>query len=192
MHERPARAGAHLALVEGEHHEPLDRLVEEVVIRVHHVGHEDVRALAAELEGDGDDVLRGVLHDQAPGGGLAGEGDLGHPVRRRQRLAGLDAEPVHDVEHTGGQQVLDQLGDDQDRHRGLLGRLEHDAVARGEGRRDLPGGHQDREVPRDDLGDHAERLVVVVGDRVVVDGGDAALLCPEHAGEVPEVVDGEG
>jgi hypothetical protein len=37
-------------------------------------------------------------------------------------------------------------------------------------------GHEDREVPGDDLADDAERLVEVVGDGVVVDLGDAALL----------------
>ena len=35
--------------------------------------------------------------------------------------------------------------------------------------RELPGRHQDREVPRDDLADHAERLVEMIGDGVVVD-----------------------
>src|SRR3712207_8255048 len=46
---------------------------------------EDVRALAAQLQGDRDQVLRGVLHDQPPGGGLAGERHLGHPVRAGDR-----------------------------------------------------------------------------------------------------------
>ena len=35
--------------------------------------------------------------------------------------------------------------------------------------RQLPCGHQDREVPRDDLGDDAQRLVEVVRDGVVVE-----------------------
>ncbi|KIU01531.1 carR, partial [Staphylococcus aureus] len=34
VHERPARAGADLALVEGEHREAFERLVEEVVVLV--------------------------------------------------------------------------------------------------------------------------------------------------------------
>jgi hypothetical protein len=38
--------------------------------------------------------------------------------------------------------------------------------------------HQDRAVPRDDLPDHAERLVEVVRDGVGVDLRDAALLGP--------------
>ena len=92
-----------------------------------------------------------------------------------ERLAGLDAEAVDDVEHARRQQVADQLHQQHDRGRGLLGRLEHDGVAGGERRGELPGGHQDREVPRDDLADDAERLVEVVGDGVVVDLGRASL-----------------
>ena len=60
---------------------------------------------------------------------------------------------------------------------------------RGQGRRQLPRRHQEREVPRDDLSDDAERLVEVVGDRVVVEFGDRALLPAQNACEVPEVVD---
>jgi hypothetical protein len=41
------------------------------------------------------------------------------------------------------------------------------------------------------LGVVAERLVEVVGDHVVVDLGERALLRPDAAGEVAEMVDGE-
>ena len=51
----------------------------------------------------------GVLHDQPAGRGLAGEGDLGDAAARGERLAGLEAEAVDDVEHARGQQVADQL-----------------------------------------------------------------------------------
>ena len=55
---------------------------------------DDDRVFAAQLQGDGDEVLRGVLHDQAAGRRLAGEGDLGDAVRGGQRLAALQAEAV--------------------------------------------------------------------------------------------------
>ena len=74
-------------------------------------------------------------------------------------------------------------------HRRLLGRLQHDAVAGGERRRELPGRHQQREVPGDDLADHAQRLVEMIGDRVVVDLATAAFLGADAAGEVAEMVD---
>src|SRR5699024_11704331 len=56
-------------------------------------------------------------------------------------------------------------------------------------RSQLPGGHEDGEVPRDDLPDHPERLVEVVGDGVLVQLGDTTLLGADRAGEVAEVVD---
>ena len=125
---------------------------------------------------------RRVLHDQPAGGGLAGERDLGDAVARRQRLARLHAEAVDDVEHTRGQQVADQRQQVQDRRRGLLGGFEDDRVARGQRRSELPDGHQDREVPRDDLADDAERLVEVIGDGVVV---DLATASPPARGSRP-------
>ena len=99
-------------------------------------------------------------------------------VRGRQRLAGLEAEAVDDVEHARRQQVADQLDQNQDRGRRLLGRLQHHAVAGGQRRRELPDRHQDREVPRDDLADDAERLVEVIGDGVVVDLARSRLPAP--------------
>jgi hypothetical protein len=55
------------------------------------------------------------------------------------------------------------------RERRQLGRLEHDRVAAGERRAELPGGDVEREVPRHDQPDDAERLaeghVDAAGDR---------------------------
>ena len=99
--------------------------------------------------------------------------------------------PLTTLSTPGGQQVGDQLHQQHDRGRRLLGRLEHDGVAGGQRRGELPGGHQQREVPRDDLADDAERLVEVVGDGVVVELARCALLGADRAGEVAEVVDGQ-
>ncbi len=96
-----------------------------------------------------------------------------------QRLARLDAEAVDDVDDAGRQQVGRSARPAAGSSRGLLGRLEHDAVAGGQRGRELPRGHEQREVPRDDLADHAERLVEVVGDGVVVELGEA---CPPGRG----------
>ena len=51
--------------------------------------------------------------------------------------------------------------------------------------------HQDREVPRDDLTDHAERLVKVIGDGVVIDLRQRAFLRADAGGEIAEMIDGE-
>ena len=192
LDQRPARAGADLALVQREHREALERLVIEVVVLQRDVVEEDVRALAAEFQGDRNDVLAGVLHDQLAGRGLAGEGDLGDAIARGKRLAGFEAEPVHHVEDTLGQQVADEIHQPHDRGRGLFGRLEHDGVAGGQSRCDLPHGHQDREVPRDDLAHDTQGLVEVIGDGVVIELRQRAFLGAQNAGEVAEVVDGQG
>ena len=106
LDQRARGARADLALVEGVEHEALDRLVEEVVVAVHHVGEEDVRRLAAELRRRGDEVLRGVAHDQAAGDRLAGEGDLRDALVRGERAPGLRAGAVDDVQDARRDDVL--------------------------------------------------------------------------------------
>ena len=167
---------------------PFQRLVLIVVMGGHHIGEEDVRALAAELQGDGNQVLRRVLHDQPAGGGLPGERNLADPVARRQWLTRFDTKSVDDVDHTRGQQVTDQRHQVQDRDRGLLGWLEDDGVTSRQCRGEFPDGHQDREVPRDDQADDAERLMEVVGHGVLIDLRQRPFLGTDRAGEVPEVI----
>ena len=191
LNQGTRRAGAHLTLVQGEHGEALEGLLPEGVVLIHDVVEEDVRGLAAKLQGDRNELVRhGLVDDLADLGGT-GEGDLGDAVGRGESSTGLLAEAVDDVEHTLGQDVGDEFGDDQDRGRGLLGGLQDDRVAGREGRADLPRRHEDREVPGDDLADHAEGLVEVVGDRVLVDLRQGALLGTECAGVVAEVIDGQ-
>ena len=60
--------------------------------------------------------------------------------------------------------LLQQLGEEQRAEWRLLGWLEDHAVAAGEGRRELPRGHEQREVPRDDLPHHADRLAQRVAE----------------------------
>ena len=71
----------------------------------------------------------------------------------------ISPEPGDDVDHALGEAGLhDQLAQAERRQRRLLGRLEHDRVARGQGGTQFPGRHQQREVPRDDLSHHAQRF----------------------------------
>src|SRR3546814_15148430 len=49
-------------------------------------------------------------------------------------------------------------------------------------RGDLPGGHQQWEVPRNDLADDAERLAEMISDGVGVDRRDRAFLCADEIG----------
>ncbi|MCY1175544.1 hypothetical protein D9M73_157870 [compost metagenome] len=120
--------------------------------------------------------------------GRAGEGDLGDALAGGQGFAGFFAEALHDVQHARWQQVADQFDQHGDAQRGLLGGFEHHAVAGSQGRSEFPGGHQDREVPRDDLADHTQWFVQVVGHCVAVDFGRTAFLGAYAASEVAEVV----
>lgn len=123
--------------------------------------------------------------------GRAGESDFGDALAAGQRFACLATITLHDVQHAGRQQIADQFDQHADPQRGLFGWLEHDAVTGSQRRSELPGGHQEREVPRDDLPDHAQRLMNVIGNSITVDFGSAAFLSTQHASEVAEVIGGE-
>jgi hypothetical protein len=151
-HEQAAAGAAHVALVEEDAvHDALDRLVERGVVE------HDVGRLAPELEGE----LLARAGDRA--GDLAA--DLGRPRERHLVDARvLDEGPAgvagagDDVDDAGRQVGLPaDLGERQRGERRGLGRLEDDRVAAGQGRRDLPREHEQREVPGDHLAGHAHR-----------------------------------
>jgi hypothetical protein len=152
LDQQPGAGAADVALVEEDAvDDALDRLVHGRVVE------DDVGRLAAQFQGHplarAGDRPRDLLADL----GGTGERDLVHARVLDQRPTGL-AGPGDDVDHTGRQVgLLADLRERQRGQRGGLRRLEHDRVAAGQRRCDLPGQHQQREVPRDDLGGHAER-----------------------------------
>ena len=100
------------------------------------------------------------LGDRPADGRRAGEGDLVDVGVGDQRLPGR-AGAGDDVDDAGRQVgLLADLGEEQRGQRRGLGRLEHDGVAAGQRGGDLPGQHQQREVPGDDLAGDAQRLRV--------------------------------
>ncbi len=189
MDQGARRAGTDLALVEGEQSKAFERLVEEGIVLVEHVRHEDVGRLAAKLHRLGDQMVRRGVHDLLAGDGLAGERDLGDARIGGDRLADGPSRAGDDIEHAGRQDVGGELGEHQQGERRLGCGLDDGAVARRQRRGDLPRRHQQREVPRDDLADDAERLAEMIGDGVGIDRRDAAFLRPDAAGEVAEMVD---
>ena len=66
--------------------------------------------------------------------------------------------------------------------------LEHNCVTGGQRWGELPDGHEDREVPRDDLAYNAQGFVEVVGDGVFVELGQVAFLRADRRGEVTQVI----
>ena len=81
-----------------------------------------------------------------------------------------------------------ELGDPQHRERRLRIGLEHDRAAGGERRRELPGRHQQRVVPRHDLRGDADRLLLRVEEQRAADRVRAAGDRRDRRGEVAEVL----
>ncbi len=191
FNQRTGWAGAHFALVKERQHQAFGGFFDKRRFGFHDVGKEDVRRLAAQLDGGRNNVLGRRVHDVRAHRRGAGEGDLGDALAGGQGFARFFTEAVHHVQHARRQQVADQLHQHVDAQRGLLGRFKHHAVTGGQGRCEFPRGHQQREVPRDDLADHTQRLVEVVGRGKFVDLGAGAFLGADATGEIAEVVSGQ-
>ena len=92
------------------------------------------------------------------------------------------------VRHAGGGH---HLGEQRRRGRGLLAGLDHHGVAAGQRRSDLPGQQQQRQVPRHDDRDHADRLADRVVQRPAAGRGDRGERLGRRGrhdlGERPEV-----
>lgn len=195
--DQNARAGAAaLAVVEVDTKvDPRDGVVN-VGIREDNVGR-----LATQLQGNLLQVALGRgLQDAPANQGRAGEGDLIDVHVVRDGSTGDLAETREDVDHTRREAgLLDQLGGIQTRQRRLLGRLQHDGVTGRNGRTNLPGPHEQREVPRNDLTANADGFMTRVGQVVGigVDGlannlvGPASVVA-QAAGRVEHVALGLG
>jgi hypothetical protein len=130
----------------------LDRLVEGRVVE------DDVRGLPAELERQLHPAPGELPLNELPDLGRAGEREFVDALVPHQVRAGR-AVARDDVDHPRWQ--LGLAADVREEHRGerrRLGRLQDDGVPAGERRRDLPGEHEERKVPRDDLRSDAEGL----------------------------------
>ena len=93
------------------------------------------------------------------------------------RCAPVEPSPVTMLTTPAGSSAWRQMSVKMQRgQRRRLGRLEHDRVAAGERRRDLPREHQQREVPRDDLAGDAERARAAVRERVLELVGPARVV----------------
>ncbi|MNS75534.1 hypothetical protein D3C72_1090560 [compost metagenome] len=122
-----------------------------------YVGRDYGWRLAAQLQGDGGQVVRGSQHYLAPHAGGAGE----QQVIERQAgkgLAYLDL-AEHHADQIGGEHLLQQLLERLASGRRGFAELEHDPVAGGQGAGQRADGKEQRVVPRHDDADHAQGLV---------------------------------
>ncbi len=146
LHEQAGTGAADLALIEPDGiDQAFDGAVDVGILE------DDVGALAAQFERKALAGASGGFADDLADFGGAGEGDLVDIGVVDDGGAGL-ALAGDDIDHALGQaDALANFGEQQGRQRGEFGRLEHDRIAGGKGRGDLPGQHQQREVPGDDL-----------------------------------------
>ncbi len=142
-------------------------------------------------------VPGGALGDPPADLGRAGEGDLGDVGVLDEPLPALAAGAGDDVEDALGEADLDRDPLELERaQRRQLGRLQHDRVAGGERRPELPGGDRQREVPGHDQADDAERLaeghVDAAGDRdrVAEQPLRAGRVVAEGVGDHPDLAAG--
>src|SRR3712207_3083486 len=161
LHEQSRARAADAALVEEDAlHDALDRLVDRGALE------DDVGRLAAVPEREADVAARQGRLDVLADRGGAGEGDLVDALGAHERGAGA-AVAGQDRDDAGRQLgLLADLGEQQRGQRRGLGRLEDGRVAARQRGRELPRGHQQREVPRHDLRDDAVRAVVAARDAV--------------------------
>ena len=132
--------------------DPVEREVEVGVV------HDDDRVLATELEVDVLQPLGGGLEHLDTGVARAGERDDRDVGMLHEALADGSPTAVDDVDHAVGDAGLDEELDEPLPERGCVrGRLEDDGVSGDERGRDLPGRDRDREVPRRNDADHADR-----------------------------------
>src|SRR5216683_4740879 len=158
LHENPRARAAYLTRIEEHAHHRGGHGLIEVGVREN-----DIRRLAAEFQRNLLEVSGGGLEDDLADLRRTGEGDLVDFGMLGDRTAGARSEAGDDVEDTLGQPGFhDQLTEAKGRQRSLLGRLEDDRVAAGERGPKLPRGHQQREIPRDDLPADSNRLAQCV------------------------------
>src|SRR5581483_10870515 len=160
-----------------------DRVVE---VRVRE---DEVRALAAELERQPLDRVRAEPHDLAARARRAGERHLVDARVLDEIRAGRRPVARDDVDRARREaDLVRELGDPQHAERRLWIRLQDDGAARGERRRELPHGHQERVVPRHDLRADADGLLQGVREERAADRVRAAGDRPDDGREEAEVL----
>ena len=114
-------------------------------------------------------TLSRSLKDGTANKGGAGESDLVNVHVAGDGGTSDTTETRDDVNNTRGETSLNnQLGGVKTRQRSLLGGLQNDGVAGGNGRTDLPSPHEDREVPGNNLATDTNGLVAGVGESLGV------------------------
>ena len=163
-------------------------------VKILGVIHDDGRVLAATFQNHLLQIgIRRIAKKAPPGLGRSGEGHHIDPRVKANRLAGIGAGAGDDVQHaTRDSRLHRQFGNTKRRQRRLLGRLDHHRAAGGQRRTDLPGQHQQREIPRQHRADNADRLAHDKRHRVLADRGRLVIELVDGLGMPDQRVDGLG
>ena len=175
LHEKPGSGAADLALIEPDRIDDTFNGSIEISIFMNDEGR-----LAAQFQRKLLARTGGGLADEPADFGRTGEGDLvdiGMINECRTRLA-VACDDVDDARRQAC--LAADFGEGQGRERREFGGLQDHGVTGGEGGCDLPGQHEQREIPRNDLPAHADRLIAgkFVGDHL----GPAGVMI-EMAGD---------
>ena len=140
-------------------HDNVDGVIDE------RVGQDDRRILAAHLELHARSALGGLDRDPAARPFRASERDRAHVLGwSRFRARPDEPGPVTRFNAPFVTPASSSASTRRTEHkRRKVGRLQHDAVAADQRRRGLPGGNRNREVPRRDQSDDAERVAGAFG-----------------------------
>ena len=158
----------------------------------------DVGRFSAQFERNFLQIAGSGLQDQFADFRRAGERDFVDIRMSRQRSARRLAVARHDIHHAvGNAGFLNQFAKQQRGERRLLRGLQHDRAAGRKSRAELPRRHQQREIPRNDLPDDADRLANRVGQKLCCsaarrNGNRVSFDLGGPAGHVAEQIGREG
>src|SRR5699024_578798 len=152
----------------------------------HHITRKDVRRFTTELQCDRNDILTRILHDEPSCCRLTCKCNLVNILMRRKRLSRFCAKTVYYIENTLWHDILNEFHKMQNRCRCLFSRFQNDGVARCKCRCNLPGSHQQREVPWNDLSDHPEWFMEMVRNSIYIIFANTASFSTDDANDLPE------
>jgi hypothetical protein len=155
------------------------------------VGEHDRRVLAAHLELHARPALRGLDRDAAAGGFRSGERDGPHGCVLDDLGADFRAGTSHEVDRAfRDARLVERFHHAQRTERRQVRRLQHDGIAGDQRGRGLPRRNRNREVPRRDQADDAERTPARLDEHAIALRWRVLAAKPRAlAAEVPQDVD---
>ena len=156
------------------------------LIEIRSIGEDDIRRFTTKFKVNALEIGPGsIIEKPAAGGTGAGENQSVDIHGEPKGFADNGAGASHDVQDAIGKTCFGcKLGNSKKRQGRGFGRLEHDAVAGCEGRRELPGSNHQRKVPGNDGADHANGLAMNEREHVLGGWCDFAINLVDGFSEV--------